>query len=144
MQIKGSTDIKCPVTDVFAYCTDTSNNPNWEKSVLEMEYTSDAPYGVGSTGRRVESFFLGNDVSTWEVTEWEENKTLAMTFQSQNFTGSGVWQYKDNNGDTQINYTFNVKPTSILMRLLLPMLGSMFRSQIRSDYTRLKKNLESA
>ena len=50
-----------------------------------MELTSEGPVGVGSKGRRAQSF-LGTDESTWEITEYEENKVVAITFESGRFS----------------------------------------------------------
>ena len=53
MELERSIHIGRPVGDVFASLTDVKNNVDWESNVVKMEYTSEGPVGVGSTGRRV-------------------------------------------------------------------------------------------
>ena len=143
MEVRGTVDIGRPVADVFGYIMDVSNNPKWETGVLEMEWTSEPPIRVGSTGRRVESQ-MGRDEGTWEITEWEENKVAAMTFESPRFAGAGGWQFEENNGGTQLTYWFRGDPKPLLWKLLVPLFSPMFRRQVKKDFLRLKGILESA
>lgn len=141
-EIKGSIDIDRPVEDVFSYLSDPKNNVEWESGVVEMELTSEGPVGVGSKGRRVENF-MGTDEGTWEITEYEENKTLAMTFESPRFSGEGSWRLESTGGATRLAYRFRGDPKSSLFRLIMPLLMPMARRQIRRDYGKLKQILEA-
>ena len=89
-RIEGTVSIHRPPEIVFAYLSNPKNSLDWETGVVEMELTSDEPIGVGSKGRRVESQ-MGTDRGTWEITEYEANKTIAMSFESQRFAGEGRW-----------------------------------------------------
>ena len=81
MEIQGSVEIGRSKEVVFAYMNEPKNYVKWESGVIEHELTSEGPVGVGSKGRRVQSF-MGTDESTWEITEFEENKVVAVTFES--------------------------------------------------------------
>ena len=84
IELTGSVDVGKPAGDVFAYLSDPKNNQEWETGVTEMELTSDGPLGLGSKGRRVEKYVV-IDESTWEITEYAQDKTIAMTFESPRF-----------------------------------------------------------
>ena len=56
--IKGTIEIGRPVEDVFTYLAEPSNVVKWESGVEVMELTSEGPIGVGSKGRRVETYIL--------------------------------------------------------------------------------------
>ena len=142
-EVRGSVDILRPVEDVFAYLSDPKNNLQWETGVVEMEFTTEAPLRVGSKGRRVQKQ-MGTDEGTWEITEHVPNESLAMTFESQRFTGSGGYKLNATDGGTRLNYWFIGNPRKILFKLLMPLMMPMMRSQTGKNYARLKGILESS
>lgn len=140
--VNGTIDIARPVADVFAYLSEPKNNLEWESDVLEMELTSDGPVGVGSTGRRVDDS-MGRDEGTWEVTEFEQDKTIAMTFESGKFTGGGGWGFEPTDGGTRLSYTFRGTPKNPIFKIIMPLMMPMFRRRVSADYEKLKGILES-
>lgn len=142
VEIRGSVDIARPVADVFAYLSDPKNNMEWETGVLEMELTSEGPIGVGSTGRRVERY-MGTDEGTWEITEYTQDKAIAMTFESQRFKGDGGWDVESTDGGTRLGYRFRGDPKNFLFKLVIPLMTPMLRRQVSGDYEKLKQLLES-
>ena len=141
-EIRGSVDILRPVEDVFAYVSEPENNLQWETGVVEMKKTSEGPLAVGSKGRRVEKQ-MGIDEGTWEITEHVPNDTLAMTFESQRFTGSGGYKFEATDGGTRLTYWFNGVPRKVLFKLLMPLMMPMIHRQIRKNFATLKGILES-
>ena len=142
-EVRGSVDILRPVEDVFTYLNDPKNYLQWETGVVENELITERPVGVGSKGRRVEKR-MGTDEGTWEITEHVPNESLAMTFESQRFTGSGGYRLEATDGGTRLNYWFIGNPRKILFKLLMPLMMPMMRSQVRKDYAKLKGILESS
>ena len=142
-EFRGSVDILRPVEDVFAYLSDPKHSLEWETGVVEMEFTTEGPPRVGSKGRRVDKQ-MGTDESTWEVTEYTPNESVAYTFESQRFAGSGGYKLEATDGGTRLNYWFIGNPRKILFKLLMPLMVPMFRSQVRKNYARLKGILESS
>ena len=143
VEVRGSIDILRPVEDVFAYLSEPKNTLEWEIGVVEMELTTEGPLGVGSKGRRVERR-MGTDEGVWEITEHVPNDALAMTFESQRFTGSGGYKLDAIDGGTKLNYWFIGNPRKILFKLLMPLMVPMFRRQVRKDYAKFKRILESS
>ena len=141
-EIRGSIDIGRPVEDVFAYLKDSKNNVEWESNVVEMELTSEGPIGVGSKGRRVEKI-MGTDEGAWEITEYEENKAIAMSFESQRFIGSGGYELESTDGATRLAYWFRGDSKSFLFKLMMPIMMPMVKRQVKKDYGRLKEVLEA-
>ena len=142
-EVSGSIDIGRPVVDVFAYLSDPTNNVKWESGVVEMELTSDGPVEVGSTGRRVEKY-MGTDEGTWEVTEFQEPRSLAVSFESQKFIGDGRWDLEPIDAGTSLTYRFSGNAKNPLWRLLTPLMTPMVRRYIRRDYGTLKQILEAS
>lgn len=142
-EIRGSVDILRPVEDVFAFLSDPKNNLQWEAGIVEMELTTEGPLGVGSKGRRVEKR-MGTDEGTWEITEHVPNESLAMTFESQRFAGSGGYKLEATDEGTRLNYWFIANPKMIIFKLIMPLMMPMVRSQARKNYAKLKGILESS
>ena len=132
-EMKGTIDIGRPVEDVFAYLKDPTNNLEWEKNVVEMEFTSEGPISVGSTGRRVEDY-MGREEGTWEITEYDENKVIAMKFESPKFTGVGSWQVESVEGGTRLEYRGD--PKGFLTKLMIPIMMPMIKRQVKKDRIR--------
>ena len=142
-EIRGSVDILRPAEDVFTYLNDPKNSLQWQTGVTEMEQTTEGPLGVGSKGRRVETR-AGTDEGTWEITEHVPNESLAMTFESQRFTGSGGYKLEATDGGTRLNYWFIGNPRKLLFKILMPLMKPMIHRQVRKDYATLKRILESS
>ena len=142
MEIKGTIDIQRPVEAAFDYMNEPKNNLEWETGVLEMEYTTEGPVGVGSKGRRVENY-MGRDEGTWEITEYEENKRVAIVFESQKAYGNGSWELEANDGGTRLSYRFNGTPRNPLWKLIMPIMMPMMRRSFNRNYGNLKRILES-
>ncbi len=143
-EIRGTIDIARPVEDVFAYLKEPKNNIEWESGVVESEMTSEGPIGVGSKGRRVEKYSgMGTDEGTWEVTQFEENKTMEIGFESDKFIGDGAFELESTDGATRLSYRFRGETKSFLFKLMMPLMMPMVKRQVRKDYGKLKEILES-
>ena len=142
MELERSVDIGRPAEDVFAYLMDVKNNIQWEKSVVEMEYTSEGPVGVGSTGRRVEKM-MGTDESDWEITEYEENKRVAMKFESPKFRGNVGFDLEPTDAGTRLVFRMRGEVKGMVSKLLMPLFMPMVRRQVRGNFDTLKGILES-
>jgi uncharacterized protein YndB with AHSA1/START domain len=142
MELKGSIDIQRPVEAVFEYMDDPKNNLEWESGVVEMELTTDGPVGVGSKGRRMENY-MGRDEGVWEVTAYEKNKSVSITFDSDKFAGDGQWDMEAIDGGTRLSYRFSGTVKNPFFRLLMPFFTPMVKRQTRRSYGNLKRILES-
>ena len=144
--VKGTIEIGRPVEDVFTYLSDPSNVVKWESGVEVMELTSEGPIGVGSKGRRVETY-MGRDESVWEVTEWKPNELVAMKYESDKFIGDGEYRTEAIDGGTRLSYRFGGKPKGMFFKLLAPVVMPLMMMKIngtaRKNYQKLKEILES-
>ena len=141
-ELRGSIDIGRPVEDVFAYMTDPKNNLDWESGVVEMEFTTEGPVGVGSKGRRVEKFF-GTEKSTWEVTGYEANKRAAVKFESDKAVGDGSWDLEATDNGTRLEYMIRFDAKGLFVKLLITLMTPMVKRKARRNFGRLKQILES-
>ena len=139
--LKGTIEISCPVEDVFAYVTEPKNTQEWESGV-EEELTSESPIGVGSKGRRVETF-MGRDESVWQVTEWKPNEMAAFKYESDKFIGDGEYRTDPTDGGTRLTYRFEGSAKNPIFKLLMPLFMPMLNRRTKKNYQKLKGILES-
>ena len=139
--LKGTIEIGRPVEEVFAYVTEPRNHQEWESGVDE-ELTSEGPIGVGSKGRRVETF-MGRDESVWEVTEWKPNELLAAKFESDKFIGAGEYRTEPTDGGTRLTYRFEGGAKNPFFKLLMPLFMPILNRNTKKNYRKLKGILES-
>ena len=140
-EVKGSIEIGRPAKDVFGYLSDPKNNVEWEKSVFESELTSEGPIGVGSKGRLAEKF-LGTNEGTWEITEYEQDKVIALAFESEKMFGERRSELESTDSGTTLGYRLKGTPRNAILKLLMPLMMPMFKREVRQDYERLKGILE--
>ena len=142
MKVNISIDVARSPEDIFAYLKDVTNNVRWEKEVVEMEYTSDEPVGVGSTGRRVENF-MGTDESAWEITEYEENKHVKVEFDSPKFHGAVTWDTEPSGDGTRVGFQMDGQAKGLISKLMMPLFMPIVRRNVRRNFDTLKGILES-
>ena len=142
MELKISIDVQRTAADVFAYVNDVKNNVEWEKEVVEMEYTSEGPVGVGSTGRRVEKY-MGTEESTWEITEYEENQRVGVAFASSKFQGDIRWDLEPIDDGTRVQFQMRGQAKGLVLKLIMPLFMPMMKRQVRRNFDTFKGILES-
>ena len=140
--IKGTIEVGRPVDEVFAYLAEPKNDLEWARGVEVNELTSEGPMGVGSKGRRVETY-MGRDEYVWEVTEWKPNELVAIKLESDKFIGHGNWRTEATDSGTRLTYRFSGSVKNLLFKLLMPLMTMMFKRQIRKDFQKFKEILES-
>ncbi len=128
--------------EVFEYLTDLSNDPEWQKTIVEAKYTSEGPVAVGSTGvHRAGGIGMTMDYG-WELTEYEEPRRVAWRFTSGPFTGNDGYALESTPGGTRLTHAAELQAQG-LWRLITFVAGGMFAKQAQNDLQNLKRILES-
>lgn len=70
-KFESSIYINRPLQEVFDYCADPANQPKWQSGVESAGWTSEAPYGAGSTLKTVTNFLGRKIEATLEITTWD-------------------------------------------------------------------------
>jgi hypothetical protein len=87
--ITKSIDIGCAADDVFAYVSDQTNAPRWQRGVREVRRTTEGPIGLGTRHTAVRAFMgrtleLSNEYTRYELNRLVEFK-IAGTVPGQAF-----------------------------------------------------------
>lgn len=135
--------INRPQQEMFDYVNDPANNAQWQSGVELSEWTSESPYGVGSTMKMVRSMLGRKTESTIEVTKWDPPK------QSGNKTVSGPVP-------VEVTTTFEAQEDGTLLtitgqaefggffKMAEGLVGKQVEKQIESDLAALKQILEAS
>lgn len=78
METSAAVEVAVPAQDAFAFVADATNNPRWQKGMVDCTWLADEPpIGVGSRYRQ-HARFMGRDVrSIFEVTEYVDGQVIA-------------------------------------------------------------------
>jgi hypothetical protein len=142
MNISATIDIKRPAAEVFDFVMEVPHDSLWRTGVAEAAFTSEEPYGVGTTGfDRIKA--NGREmVSTWTVFEYEPGVLARWTLDSGPIEGTGGYICEEAGDETSFTLEAIVKPTGGY-RLLGPIFGMIGRKQNQADVQKLKTTLES-
>jgi len=140
--LQGSIVVSQPPSVVFAFLRDPKNNLKWETGLEVSELTSPAPMTQGSTGRRVDKI-MGRNEGTWKVTEFEQDKVIGMTFDSQKLNGWGRWRLAQEGAGTRIDYEFSAGAKGLLGKVMTFLFQPMMKGAVAKDYRKLKAALEN-
>lgn len=142
MKMAESIDIARAPGDVFAYVSDVSNDRNWQQTVVEAKVTSEGPIGVGSTGVHRVKFMGMTDDYGWKIEEFDAPNRASWRFTSGPMSGKGGYILAAAGSGTSFTWTGDVQAKGV-RRMLEPLMGPMFRRQVRKELQALKRILES-
>ena len=132
-----------PVREVFAFATDPSKHPQWQKGVVEAALVSEPPVAIGSMGREVR-VFLGKRVeTTYRVTVFEPERRFRTESVSGPVPGEIGAQFEAlDDGTTRVTLEA-VFHLGGAFKMAGPLAGRMLRSETEANFKALKALLES-
>ena len=140
-KFKESVVIQQPVETVFTFVTDLNNNTQWQTDVLEVEQTSDGPFGPGATYRFVNKFLGKRIEAKGVVSEYEPERKCSFKFTSGSIAGESSFIFEPVSHGTKFTTTGEL--TLSLFRLIGWVVSRTAREQIKKDLQRLKQVLEN-
>ena len=105
IKIEQKLEINRTVADVFAFLTDHENDSKWRSGVVESRKTSEGPVGVGSTGSEVLQFLGRRMETSYEITEFEQDKKLSFKTTSGPVPMEGGYLLEASGGGTRIAFS---------------------------------------
>lgn len=143
MDVSAQIDIERLPADVFAYVMHVNNDANWRRGVVEADFTTEPPVGVGTEGfDRVDANGRTAE-SRWRVLEWEPGLHARWNLVSGPIAGTGGYICAPGGGGgTEFTLEAHIRPIGFY-RLLGPIFGVLGRRQNRADVAKLKSILES-
>jgi len=140
--VRRSVEIGRPASDVFAYVSDQTNAPSWQKGLLEVRRTTDGPIGVGSrhTGARM---FMGRRLElSNEYTRYEPDSTVEFSIAGSVPGRSGYVVEAVGLDRTRLTVWIEMRPAG-LVRLAEPLMARTLTRDVEANLGTLKRVLEA-
>jgi hypothetical protein len=131
-----------PKAEVWDFTQDYSKRMEWDKSVLEANVIQTLPQRIVRLKTR------GNTVMTfvYKLDDRPNKTSLAIKEIESKWIegGGGSWSYEEDNGGTLWSQTNTlIFKSSLMVRLILPIIRLVFQRQMKTSMQRAKLILES-
>lgn len=139
MLINESIVISRDPESIWDYWMDVSNDVHWRNGMIKAEWTSEPPYGIGSTGEHTHK-----DIGkmSWEVTGIEDGKSFEFIHTAGGLKGSvAIFRVEPENNGSSVNVQMKVSGPFIMRIVVLFTAGTM-RKGVQGDLQMLKELLE--
>jgi uncharacterized protein YndB with AHSA1/START domain len=136
-----SVTISRPVDDVFAYVTDTANDPAWHTDILEARKTSAGPIGMGTTWHLRFKPAMGVSEGDTEVVGFEPNQMEVMRGVMGPMQPTLTYIFEPADGGTKVTRRVQIR-VSGMARLMEPLMRLMVPKNSRGFLANLKRVLE--
>ncbi len=141
MDLKVERIIDKPADEVFAFFSDASNNPLWQKGMKSCRWTSAPPIAIGSTYEQVAEFMGRPIVSVFEVTALDPGASVTIETIESTFPIAVTRTVEDlGSGTSRVTAHISGGPGGLL-KLLSPLTDRMAKKSIEGDYDNLVKYL---
>ena len=135
-------DVDRPSKEVFAYVSDQSNSPVWQRGLVEVRRLTKGPTGVGTRHTFVRRFAGRRMEADNEYVEYEPNRRVVFKLTSGPVAGGGSYQV-DAVGPERTKLTTSVEMHPIgLARLAEPLMFWSVRREVEGNLVTLKELLE--
>ncbi len=92
-RIENRVVIRRPVEDVFAFMNEPTNEPLWQPGTISSAYTSEAPVGVGTTGRSISRSLGRTTAVEWTITDYERNRIVTWVTTVGDLRWRTIWRF---------------------------------------------------
>ena len=139
MLIDESISISQSPESIWSYWIDVTNDVQWRNGIIKAEWTSQPPYGIGSTGEHIHEKM---GAMNWEVTGYEDGRSFEFIHTAGGLKGSiACFQVESENKGSRVQVQLRLSGP-IIMRFLMLLMGSTMRKGVRGDLQKLNQLIE--
>ena len=143
IEVHAEATVSRSAEEAFAFIADMSNNPRWQKGMRECRWTSEPPLRLGSTYDQVARFLGKEIVSSFEVTEFEQDRLIRIQTTKSSIP-LDITRTVESLDDDRSRVAAIVRgDSSGLFRLADPIMSQIVQRSVRRDYQRLTELLDS-
>ena len=118
---------------------DVTNDIQWRNGITKAEWTSQPPYGIGSTGEHTHK---DTGALKWEISRFEDGRSFEFIHTAGGLKGSiAFFQVEPENNGSRVNVQIRLSGPFI-MRFMMFFMACMMRNGVRGDLQKLKELLE--
>ncbi len=138
--IESSIWIARPPEDIWNYIVDVSTDTHWRDIVIDAQWISDPPHGVGSTGLHI---IKGIGDYPWTATAFEEPRIMAWEVTGGRFEGShGAYRIEPEDDGSRFILEARMK-RSVFISLLMVFFKGRTKRQYAIDLEKIKAIMEA-
>ncbi len=140
--VEEDVEILRPVEDVFAYVSDQTNAPSWQRGLVEVRRIGEGPIGVGTRHSFVRTLGGRRMRGTNEYTRYEPDRLVAFDATSDGWPVRASYVVEAvGPGVAKLTSRIEMRPSGIL-RLAEPLIRTTLRRDVRANLRTLKGLLE--
>ena len=139
MLINESIFISRDSESIWSYWLDVTNDVHWRDGIIKAVWTSQPPYGIGSTGEHTHEKI---GICNWEVTKFEDGRSFEFIHTAGGLKGSiAIFQVEPENNGSHVQVHMRISGPFI-MRVLMLFMASKMSKAVRGDLQKLKELME--
>ena len=138
---EGNITIDQPITAVFNFIADGTNNPLWRSSVTDIQRIPEKPQGLGAVFKQGLKGPGGRIDGDYEIVEYQPNKLIKFQVIAGPARPTGTYQFEAVGDSTRLTFTLHFAPKG-LAKLMDPMITLSMKSEV-AMLSDLKTFLES-
>jgi len=139
MVINESISISRNPESIWSYWMDVTNDVHWRDGIIKAVWTSQPPYGIGSTGQHTHK---NMGAMNWEVTRFEDGRSFEFIHIAGGLKGSiANFQVEPENSGSRVQVQMRMSGPFIMRFMILFMRGTM-RKGVQGDLQKLKELIE--
>ncbi len=141
--VETSIAIDRPAEDVFAFVSDHTNAPRWQRGLLEVRRANDGPIGVGTRHTFVRTFMGRRLEASNEFTRYEPSRLVAFNATSNWLPGQGSYVVEPTGrASARLIARVELRPSG-LFRLAGSLMAAALRREVGANLSDLKGLLEA-
>jgi hypothetical protein len=124
---------------IWQYWMNVSNDVHWRNGIIKAVWTSEPPYGIGSTGEHTHKDM---GVMNWEVTSFNNGSSFEFIHTAGGLKGSiAVFSVESKNNGSRVNVQMRISGP-LIMRIMMHFMAGIMRKGVREDLYKLKELME--
>jgi hypothetical protein len=124
---------------IWQYWMNVSNDVHWRNGITKAVWTSEPPYGIGSTGEHTHKDM---GVMNWEVTSFNNGSSFEFIHTAGGLKGSiAVFSVESENNGSRVNVQMRISGP-LIMRIMMLFMAGIMRKGVREDLYKLKELME--
>ena len=124
---------------IWNFWMPVTTDVQWRDGITKAEWTSQPPYGIGSTGVH-HTKDLG--AMTWKIIKWEDGRYFEFVHIEGRLKGSiASYHVEPENGGSIVSIRAKMKG-SFIMRLMMVLIKNKIKNGLKADLQMLKDLLE--
>jgi uncharacterized protein YndB with AHSA1/START domain len=143
IKVEKSIVIDRSAQEVFAYVSDHTNAPRWQRGLLEVRRETEGPIGVGTRHTLVRAFMGRRMEASNEFTEYQPTRLVSFKVTADSMAAQG-WYIVELMGSGHTKLTSRIEmQASGLIRLAQPLMAASLSREVVANLSDLKRLLEA-